>query len=100
MPGYAGTRDHATAIMVGSQATFAQLPPAVQRKSVYLPENAIDEARFGRAKSGPVATKPLRVCFVGRLVAYKGADMLIEAAADLLRAGELVIDIIGDGPER
>lgn len=99
LPGYRSTLNHATAIMVGSRATYEQLPERAKRKAIYLPENAIDQSRFGRAKTGPVS-KPLRVAFVGRLVAYKGADMLIEASQELLRAGKLLIDIIGDGPER
>jgi glycosyltransferase involved in cell wall biosynthesis len=32
------------------------------------------------------------------MVPYKGADMLLEAAAPLLRHGKLALDMIGDGP--
>ena len=35
-----------------------------------------------------------------QIVALKGVDMLLEAAAPLLREGRLHLDIIGDGPER
>ncbi len=99
LPGYRSLLKHASAITVGSQATLEQLPAEAQRRAVYLPENGIDEARFPVGDL-PRATSPLRIAFVGRLVAYKGADVLIEAARDLLRAGKVVIDIIGDGPER
>ena len=98
LPGYRSTTQ-ASSIMVGSIATYEQLPSAARARAVYVPENAIDEQRFAAQKSGPVST-PLRVAFVGRLVAYKGADMLIEAAEPLLRSGNMVLDIIGDGPER
>jgi glycosyltransferase involved in cell wall biosynthesis len=39
------------------------------------------------------------VAFVGRLVPYKGADILVDAAAPLVRSGRVLVDVIGDGPE-
>ncbi len=99
MPGYHSTYAHAAAVMAGSIATRGQLPPRASDRSIYLPENGIDAARFTTDGVRPIGS-PLRVAFVGRLVAYKGADMLIDAAADLVRDGKLVLDIIGDGPER
>lgn len=98
LPGYRATRRHAAAIVVGSGDTLAQLPAAYRDKAVYLPENAIDPARFSARVEGPVE-RPLRLVFVGRLVPYKCADILLEAATELVRAGEVVVDVIGDGPQ-
>jgi glycosyltransferase involved in cell wall biosynthesis len=99
LPGYRSTRANAAAIITGSRDTREQIGQKWQDKTVYVPENAVEPSRFTRFKSGPVSN-PLRVAFVGRLTLYKGADMLIEAAAPLVRAGKIILDVIGDGPQR
>lgn len=99
MPGYGSTRRHAAAILIASRDTWQQMDGRYKHKCVYVPENAADPARFDRRVQGP-ATLPIRLVFLGRLVPYKGADMLLEAAAPLIRAGKARVDIIGDGPER
>jgi len=98
LPGYHSTRRAASAMIIGSRDTWNQVPANYRSKCVYIPENAIDPARFTKRRTRQPAL-PLRAIFVGRLVPYKGADMLIEAAAPLVRGGKLTIDIIGDGPQ-
>jgi alpha-maltose-1-phosphate synthase len=85
LPYYRSTRRNAGAIIVGSRDTLAQMP---QRYP----------AKFTRRIERPVSA-PVRAVFVGRLVPYKGADMLLEAAAGLVKTGRLSLEIIGDGPE-
>lgn len=97
MPGRRATLENAAALLVGSRHTESEIPERFRGKCVYMPENAIDPARFNLV-SAQETEGPLRACFVGRLVPYKGADMVIEAAAPLLGAGRLTLDIVGDGP--
>lgn len=96
LPGRDSTVRHASAILVGSRHTQGEIPERYRSKTVYIPENGIDPQRFG------LMAQPddncLHACFVGRLVPYKGADMLIAASAELLRNGRMTLDIIGDGP--
>jgi len=96
LPGRASTLKHAATIIVGSRHTQSEVPAKHQGKTVYMPENGIDPARFNLASEPDGGV--LRATFVGRLVPYKGADMLIEAAADLIGSGRMTLDIIGDGP--
>ena len=98
MPGRGAMLRDASAIICGSMHTRGEIPARYQQKTVWLPENAIDPARFSLTAPQP-GTLPLRGCFIGRLVPYKGADMAIEAALPLLRDGALTLDIIGDGPQ-
>jgi len=97
MPGYGSTLANSAAIIAGSRSTLSEIPAHFQEKCVYVPENAVDPARFS-APAAQASQGVLRACFVGRLVPYKGPDMLIEAVAPLVRAGRLRLDILGDGP--
>ncbi len=98
MPAYRSSRANAAAILVGSRATWDQMA-GYHDRCVYIPENGIDPPRFPERAAVPAAP-PLRVAFLGRLVPYKGADMLVEAVAPHVRAGRIAVDIIGDGPQR
>jgi glycosyltransferase involved in cell wall biosynthesis len=97
LPGYRAMRRDASAILIASRDTWKQMPRQYHEQCFYLPENAIDPARFSLRRTHK-ATRPIRAIFVGRLVPYKGADMLIEAVAPLARDGAVTLDIIGDGP--
>jgi glycosyltransferase involved in cell wall biosynthesis len=99
MPGYTATRKYASAIIAGSKHTYHELPAWTQLKRVYVPENGVDLSRFHSGHKSLKGT-PLRAAFVGRLVPYKGADMLLRAAAEFLKRKQLELHFIGDGPER
>jgi glycosyltransferase involved in cell wall biosynthesis len=101
LPGRTKTLRHASAILAGSKHTASEMPATAQAKTIFLPENGIDPARFRAAtvpKQNDAPPSPLRACFLGRMVPYKGPDMLLEAAAPLLATGKLEIEMIGDGP--
>jgi len=99
MPAYAATRKHASAILVGSGATRSQISSKYQHKLVYIPENGIDPQKFSPPANRDFGL-PLKVLFIGRLVPYKGADMLIEALIPLLNDRRAELTIVGDGPMR
>jgi glycosyltransferase involved in cell wall biosynthesis len=99
LPGYRSTREHASALLIASRATWDELPDRWRGRALYLPENGIDPTLFP-ARQERAISAPLRVIFVGRLVPYKGADMLIDAAAPALRERRIQLEIVGDGPQK
>lgn len=96
-PYYRSTLRDTAAILVASQETLMQIPAVYQDKCFYLPENAIDTSRFPKVNPHK-SSHPIRAVFLGRLVPYKGPDMLLEALSPLLRNETLTLDILGDGP--
>jgi len=85
-----------SAILYASRFTKADIPATHADRCIYLPENAIDPARFWRQASAEPGV--LRACFIGRFVPLKGLSMLIEAAKPLLTTGRMELHLIGDGP--
>lgn len=99
MPGYRSTRRHSAAIILGSEHSYEEMPRWAKEKCVYIPENGVDVSYLQLPRQR-FPSPPLRAAFVGRLVPYKGADILLEATANFLRDNELELHIIGDGPQR
>ena len=101
IPGYIATRRYATAIMLGSISTWEQMSERYRDRCYYVPENAVDPKRFNAVRTRRTRRgQTLKLIFVGRLVPYKGADMLLEACAKLIREGRVSLTIVGEGPDR
>lgn len=98
LPLYHSTRANSSAILIGSRHTWQQMPRSFHHRCFYMPENAVDPTKWMLPRTRH-PQRPVKAVFVGRLVPYKGADMLLEAAAPLLQSGELTLDLIGDGPQ-
>jgi glycosyltransferase involved in cell wall biosynthesis len=70
---------------------------AVKIHRVY---NGMDLARFP-VPNHEISGKAPRIISIGRLVAFKGFEYLIDACAEMVRQGlEFTCEIIGDGPLR
>ncbi|MEM6333127.1 MAG: glycosyltransferase [Planctomycetota bacterium] len=108
LPGHGSTFKQAAAVIAGSADTFRLMPSSATGKMVYVPENAVDPSRFAGLEAAatgdadePAVSRfaaPLRVIFVGRLVPYKGPDVLLDAAAPLVKQGVVELTYAGDGP--
>jgi glycosyltransferase involved in cell wall biosynthesis len=97
LPGYRSTRRNASAILLGSRATWRDMPHQYHSKCFYLPENGIYPEQWAVKRERSPAGY-LRAIFVGRLVPYKGPDFVLQASAPLVRAGVIALDIVGEGP--
>lgn len=73
----------------------------VSAEKIFRVYNGIDLNKFSPTAEDPPSPSPLRLLSVGRLVAFKGFDVLIDACAQLRRDGiDFACEIIGDGPLR
>jgi glycosyltransferase involved in cell wall biosynthesis len=97
LPGIRRTYRSAALVFCGSKFTLSDLPQRYAAKYEYEPENGIDSSRFTQ-RCTTTEAKPLKLCFVGRLVPYKCPDIVLMAAEPHLRSGSVTLDIVGDGP--
>jgi glycosyltransferase involved in cell wall biosynthesis len=95
----------ATAEFVAAETDYsrdllaARAPESAEK--IFRVYNGIDLNKFSRAPDSSPAGRTIRLLSVGRLVAFKGFDVLINACAQLRRDGiDFVCEIIGDGPLR
>jgi glycosyltransferase involved in cell wall biosynthesis len=104
IPGYVETYKKSDKILAGSTYTLNLLKSmfAVQGDRIRLfYENGISKEFFVETKRVNDSTK-VNLLFVGRLVPYKGADIVIEAASKLEQAvkDKISLTIVGDGSEK
>ena len=89
----------AKVLLVANKRTRQVLPRGVAGEVIELAENGVDLSLFRRtedSRSRPRAGRP-RFAFVGRLIEWKGVDMLLNATARAVRRHDLELHIIGDG---
>jgi glycosyltransferase involved in cell wall biosynthesis len=97
LPSYRETREYANAIIIGSKDTWGQYVGEYKSKLIYMPENAINLKHFGKVRREKSSI--LKAAFVGRLVPYKGCDMVISAICEFIKNRKITLDIFGDGPQ-
>lgn len=89
------TYENADAILVSTRTIQSRLPRSVWDKCILRPEG-IDTSQF---KVMPIPKGTPRILFVGRLIPYKSADILLRAL-EQCRDLDWALDVVGDGPER
>lgn len=105
IPGYKKTYEKADRILAGSTYTLNMLkdrfPHNVQNMELFC-ENGLTEDFFHPPVKRKSLNDPLHLLFVGRLVPYKCADLILQALSllpDDCKA-KVFLTIIGDGPEK
>ena len=105
LPDYLDTYRRADRIIAGSAHTRDWIHRGLgipRERLVSMAENGVSRRFFEIKARKPDARRPLKLIFAGRLVPYKGGDMVIDAvaAARLRLDRRLEIEFVGDGPER
>ncbi len=103
LDGVIGATRNASLLLTATRATLLDVPRRHRAKTRMMLENGIALEHFTAAPWPPAPShaEPLRVLFVGRMIALKGVDMLLEAVSRLKRHGVPVeLTLVGDGPTR
>jgi glycosyltransferase involved in cell wall biosynthesis len=88
--------------IVANSPSLARLSASADPFPVEIIPNGVDPLIFAPAQTTSASEDEFRILFVGRLHAQKNVGMLLESAAALaaLPGPRVVLEIVGDGPER
>ena len=107
IPGYRETYEQASHILAGSTYTLNLIQDLFKIEKDHIQlfyENGIDHSFIKDETISALnqSRDRINLLFVGRLVPYKGADMLIQAISELTPAiqNKITLTIVGDGSER
>jgi glycosyltransferase involved in cell wall biosynthesis len=109
IPGYHETYEKADKILAGSSYTLSMLKRLFSLENSQIEllyENGISQEFLNSVQQDLAHQKSsddrIQLLFVGRLVPYKGADMLLEAMSHLQPPvrDRVMLTIVGDGQER
>lgn len=88
--------ENAALILVGTEVTLRRLPARLHSRCRLVPYSGVEHNRF-TPPAGPRASKLPRLLFVGRLVPYKGVELLLRAAAVARKRCRFELQIVGSG---
>jgi glycosyltransferase involved in cell wall biosynthesis len=100
LPYYRSTYKRVAAVISGSRHTSTEVPGYFLGARFQMPENGIDTDKFPTTQGWSPPKSRFRFITVGRMVPYKGTDMILDAlnTSELLEQSELMV--VGDGPYR
>ncbi len=83
-------------ILVGNQSALVRVPDAWRGRCELVPYSGVEHDYFVPTASRPGAG-PVRILFAGRLVPYKGLELLLRALAAVGPGTDLHLRIVGNG---
>lgn len=90
----------AETLLVANERTRRALPAEVRGEVITLVENGVDLSTWTLAENSDSPEGCIRFIFVGRLIDWKGVDLLLEAFQRAAALTSATLDVIGDGPLR
>lgn len=86
----------ASLILVGMEEVRRQLPDGLRDRCRFITWSGVEHDEFTPAPLRSDA-RPLRLLFAGRLVPYKGVELLLRAVAVARATMDVELDIVGSG---
>lgn len=96
-------RQEAAVVLVANDRTRALLPSSVRDHATEISDIGVvldSWPQPAQPRPAEAAIRSIRFLFVGRLVGWKGVDILLDAFARVCEKVSARLEIVGDGPER